>query len=239
LTNCLLRDNDAGEGGAVYAAYGGPLLVNCLLEGNSATTGQGGAYFGFASNGIAYSSTLVGNTAAQGGGAAFGLQTMLNCIAWDNVPDQVVGASVVSYSCVQGGHPGTGNFGADPEFADASGGDYHILPGSPCIDHGGNALLPGDVADIDGDLVYAEPTPLDLDLNARVSNATVDVGAYETCRSDADLDGDGAVNIVDLLLLFMAWDTAPGGPPDLDGDGTVGVTDLLLLLTAWGPCAPP
>ncbi len=238
LTNCVLRDNDAVEGGAVYAAYGGPVIINCLLEGNTAT-GKGGAFFGFASNGAAYISTLAGNNAADDGGGTFGLQTMLNCIAWDNVPNQVVGASLVSYSCVQGGHAGTGNFGADPAFADAAGGDYHVLPGSPCIDHGGNALLPGDIADIDGDLVYGEPTPLDLDLKVRIFNATVDVGAYESCQSDADLNGDGAVNIVDLFLLFLAWASAPGGPPDLDGDGTVGVTDLLLLLTAWGSCTPP
>ena len=44
-----------------------------------------------------------------------------------------------------------GNIDADPLFADAAGGDYSLLAGSPCIDSGDNALLPPDVADLDGD----------------------------------------------------------------------------------------
>ena len=51
----------------------------------------------------------------------------------------------------------------------------------------------------------------------------------------ADLDGDCAVGIVDLLERLEAWGTDPGGPPDLDGD--VGIVDFLELLAVWGPCA--
>ena len=52
-----------------------------------------------------------------------------------------------------------------------------------------------------------------------------------------DLDGSGAVGILDLLALLAVWGTDPGGPPDFDGDGTVGILDLLALLANWGPCA--
>ena len=55
----------------------------------------------------------------------------------------------------------------------------------------------------------------------------------------ADLDGDGAVAVPDLLALLAAWGTDPGGPPDLDGDGAVAVPDLLALLASWGPCVIP
>ncbi len=51
-----------------------------------------------------------------------------------------------------------------------------------------------------------------------------------------DLDGTGAVGILDLLALLPAWGTDPVGPPDFDGDGTVGILDLLILLANWGPC---
>ncbi len=51
-----------------------------------------------------------------------------------------------------------------------------------------------------------------------------------------DIDGDGSVNVPDLLALLAAWGTDPGGPPDFDGDGTVAVPDLLALLAAWGQC---
>ena len=54
----------------------------------------------------------------------------------------------------------------------------------------------------------------------------------------ADLNQDGIVGIVDLLILLAAWGPCPDPPEpcpaDLDGDGTVGIFDLLTLLGAWG-----
>jgi hypothetical protein len=54
-----------------------------------------------------------------------------------------------------------------------------------------------------------------------------------------DLDGDGTVDVSDLLMLLAAFGPcADGGacPGDVDGDGTVGVTDLLALIQRFGPC---
>ena len=53
-----------------------------------------------------------------------------------------------------------------------------------------------------------------------------------------DLDGDGSVGIVDLLLLLDAWGPCPERCPpfftgDLDGDCAVGIVDFLLLLANW------
>jgi subtilisin family serine protease len=52
----------------------------------------------------------------------------------------------------------------------------------------------------------------------------------------ADLNGDGEVDVLDLLDLLDAWGANPGHPADLNGDGEVDVLDLLELLDAWGPC---
>ncbi len=58
----------------------------------------------------------------------------------------------------------------------------------------------------------------------------------------ADLNGDGTVGIIDVLLLLAAW-TGPNEtcccPEDLNGDEHVVITDLLILLAAWGPCPEP
>jgi hypothetical protein len=51
-----------------------------------------------------------------------------------------------------------------------------------------------------------------------------------------DLNGDGAVDVLDLLVLLDAWGPCSGCAADLNGDGDVDVLDLLLLLDAWGPC---
>jgi hypothetical protein len=52
----------------------------------------------------------------------------------------------------------------------------------------------------------------------------------------ADVSGDGAVDIVDLLQVLAAWGDCPGCVEDLIGDDVVDIVDLLDLLAAWGPC---
>ena len=52
---------------------------------------------------------------------------------------------------------------------------------------------------------------------------------------DADLDGDDAVGVADLLILLGSWGPCEGCPADIDNDGIVGVSDLLFMLSSWGP----
>lgn len=52
-----------------------------------------------------------------------------------------------------------------------------------------------------------------------------------------DLNGDGVVDVSDLLLLLAAWGPCPpeeSCDADLNNDGSVDVSDLLLLLGNWG-----
>jgi hypothetical protein len=51
----------------------------------------------------------------------------------------------------------------------------------------------------------------------------------------ADTNGDGVVDVLDLLDVLAVWG-ATGGPQDINGDGIVNVLDLLEVLGAWGPC---
>jgi hypothetical protein len=66
-----------------------------------------------------------------------------------------------------------------------------------------------------------------------VRDISVDVGVGLT----GDLNGDGSVDVTDLLELLAAWGPCPDPPADcpadLNGDGTVGVIDLLMLLGNW------
>ena len=84
------------------------------------------------------------------------------------------------------------------------------------------------------------PVYIDYDYASKVCRAVcgwlVDQAVLIEVTCAGDVNGDGAVNVPDLLTLLAAWGTDPGGPPDFDGDGLVAVPDLLLLLAAWGPC---
>ncbi|MHC4948140.1 MAG: S8 family serine peptidase, partial [Planctomycetota bacterium] len=48
-----------------------------------------------------------------------------------------------------------------------------------------------------------------------------------------DVNGDGVVDVSDLLDVLAAWGPCPGCPEDTNGDGVVDVTDLLQVLADW------
>ncbi len=52
----------------------------------------------------------------------------------------------------------------------------------------------------------------------------------------ADLNGDGVVDVSDLLMLLSDWGPCDGCDSDLNEDGNVDVSDLLILLSEWGAC---
>ncbi len=51
-----------------------------------------------------------------------------------------------------------------------------------------------------------------------------------------DLNGDGVVNVLDLIELVMSFGPCEGCPADFDDDGFVNVLDLIALLLNFGPC---
>ncbi|MCH7849630.1 MAG: ASPIC/UnbV domain-containing protein [Planctomycetes bacterium] len=53
---------------------------------------------------------------------------------------------------------------------------------------------------------------------------------------NADLDGDGAVGVKDLLILLGVWGPCKDCPADFNRNDAVGVSDLLALLANWGAC---
>ena len=61
-------------------------------------------------------------------------------------------------------------------------------------------------------------------------------GAIAVNLAAGDLNGDGVVDVSDLLILLGAWGPCSGGScdADLNDDGTVDVSDLLALLANWG-----
>lgn len=62
-------------------------------------------------------------------------------------------------------------------------------------------------------------------------------GAPPPPPNPVDLNGDGQINVADMLLLIEAWGVCPTGAPgcsgDLDANGIVNVADLLNLIAAW------
>ncbi len=66
-------------------------------------------------------------------------------------------------------------------------------------------------------------------------------GALTTCNNidcsscTEDINGDGQINVSDLLVVVSFWGTSNSGA-DIDGSGTVDMPDLLAIIGSWGNC---
>jgi len=84
--------------------------------------------------------------------------TLRNCCVYGNAAYDFSGLTDPTGS--------SGNISADPGFADPRYGDWHIQPGSPCVDAGDDSVVPPDWLDIDG--------------QSRIQGSHVDMGADES-----------------------------------------------------------
>lgn len=88
-------------------------------------------------NGHAMGVLCLEDAGAPGSGGA--TAAVVNTIVWGCATTIQADASstiAVTYSDVEGGYPGAGNFDLDPAFVDVSGEDFHIQDTSPCRDRG-------------------------------------------------------------------------------------------------------
>ena len=197
-----------------------------------ATTGSGNSYGGGA--GIAFvagtvtvtNCTIASSTSVHGRGGLYTFLsaapvTVRNCIVWDNAGTQIDGSGLtVTYSNVQGGYAGTGTFNIDPSLT----ADYHLSEATVCVNAGDPAYAPADERDVDN--------------QPRVIRTCVDIGADEWTWA-ADANGDGAVDVADLLYLVAAFGTVRGEAAydprcDFNHDGSVNVVEVLDMVYTFG-----
>lgn len=62
------------------------------------------------------------------------------------------------------------------------------------------------------------------------------LGFVDTPTCAADMNGDGAVNGIDMGLMLGRWGECAGCSEDLDGDGLVNGVDMGVMLGSWGEC---
>jgi hypothetical protein len=192
IVNNLIMGNigQDGAGGIGFWYNCFSLAFNNIISLNSAPIG-GGVYVFFKSSPTFSNNSIIGNSAEQGGGV-FCLNEshpdFVNTILWENTAS-IEGSEIwigtyngegssltIDYSDVMGGkdaafvEPGStlnwglGMIDADPLFAEAVNGDFHLTFNSPCRDSGDNSAVT-ELYDFEGD--------------PRISYGTVDMGADE------------------------------------------------------------
>lgn len=185
MDNIISHNRAEVEGGGVAAHDNAPPFIGNLIFRNT-TAGRGGGIYLQSAPSVLTNNTIAWNTATLAGGicAYHGSApiTVSNSIIWGNSsttgPQQILagGSSMIlSYSCYPAGsgeidgavRPRKGCLHRNPDFRDATRGDYHLKKTSPCINAGNNS--------------YWENSFIsqDLDGRRRVTGGTIDMGVYE------------------------------------------------------------
>ena len=140
------------------------------------------------------------------------------------------------------------NTGYWPEAGDSRARTYHwlsALEGLGQVDTDVIGDAPHSAVFINGQTrTYVAYNPDDVDAQVTFSDGqTLCVPAGEQrhahtnqdgdCLLMEDVNGDGIVNVNDLLIMLGDWGPCEGCPSDVDADGVVTVDDVLALLTAW------
>ncbi|MCP4607607.1 MAG: hypothetical protein GY845_02670 [Planctomycetes bacterium] len=144
MTYCMFIANSGFTyGGGMYNMRSSLILNNCVASANRAYS-YGGVMSNNNSDLAMTNCTLTGNSAPHGNSLAFNSKAqrgrsaaeLINCILWDEDDGNAIwnndqSTVTVSYSNIQGGWFGEGNFDADPFFAEpgywADANDQNII----------------------------------------------------------------------------------------------------------------
>jgi len=112
-------------------------------------------------------------------------------------------------------------------------GNNLLFANDATYDEGLNPILVAK-GDIDGD-VHDDLVSISQAIAFR-GGTIASINLRVVCA--ADFDGNGFINVLDLLQIIAAWGDIGTTPEDLNGDEIVNIHDLLVLISAWGACSP-
>jgi parallel beta-helix repeat protein/predicted outer membrane repeat protein len=243
VANCLVIGNFTGHrGGGLYACQSSPTVVNCTVIGNKSL--QGGGVGAFNQSNPHIINCIVRNNIAPDGNQLALINT-LRVWSWQEITEMTVSHSNIEQGqtgvCVDPNmilHWQQGNIASEPNFVDLGYwndtntpfdanddyyviGNYHLLPGSVCINAGENNSVPAELI-------------TDIDSEPRIFDGTVDMGADEFIGNIADFNNDGIVDFADLFVYSQYWlSEVEDLPADFVNDGFIDFADFAVFAENW------
>ncbi len=194
---------------------------NVVLDGFTITNGYAAIGAGILIQGANPTITnclVVHNVADDGAGIACesGAPMISNCNIHDNEAVEFGGGLY----CGSGGYPIVSSCEIATNSAGVTGGGVHVLAGG-VVTIGETTICDNLPNQISGP--YS-------DEGGNSISATCEAG----CNADV-AGNDQVVDGADLDVILSLWNQEVDAI-DIDGDGIIGIMDLLMLLEAWGPC---
>lgn len=187
---CIVSGNVVSEdGGGVINFDSSPNFINSVILGNIAEN-NGGGMINFSST-----STITNSIIWNNESNSLTTSTASSIVNADGSNSNISSSLIANSGGTTNWQPAIGldlgnNIDTDPLFltpVDLNAptpnltGDLRLQANSPAIDIGDNTVMPQDIFDIDQDGDTGEPTP-DLDLQNRIQNGTIDLGAFEAMQ---------------------------------------------------------
>ncbi|MDR1383866.1 MAG: hypothetical protein LBJ67_08495, partial [Planctomycetaceae bacterium] len=182
IINSVITGNTAARGGGIHAELGNnstAVITNSLIAKNTSNEGSGIAFFSNENTQLILNNTTVAdNTGSYGIFSPYAMIVLKNSLVANQFAADVYGQVDAAYSLIANGEGisfvqndhniiGTPEYPIDPLFANREAGFYLLLPNSPAVNTGNNALIPAGIT-------------TDLNGNARIVGNAVDIGAYES-----------------------------------------------------------
>ena len=230
LLNCRFESCRADFGGAAYLYYTTLNAQGCTFTNNNSKD-DGGALMCFRTNGEVSASSFTGNRC--------GIQSTSSGSAIKVVGGRTAYSTFTMEGCTITGAP-TNNFGsAVQQYEDELGvpGVLRLVgttvTGNTTSDSASGLRVSGGMQSciLSGNTTICNNTPVNVEGPYAIDgNATV-------CDCNADLNGDGRIDAIDISTLLGNWGlTLPSGDGDANHDGVVNAVDLTLVLDGWGLC---
>ena len=62
------------------------------------------------------------------------------------------------------------------------------------------------------------------------------IGAGSSCECSGDVDGNGRVDVDDIIDVITSWGDTGNSLADVNNDNVVDATDLVIVLAGYGSC---
>ena len=252
--NCTFENNTAGtNGGGAHCSNGAPTFNTCRFISNTASRGAGVNTFRSA---VTFNECLfVGNQASAWGGGIYSYGTsssgtallLSDCTFEDNT--SISGAGIY---CNDASHVVSDCIFLHNIANDAGGGMFNNHSSNPIITNcsfrlnealtdtgGGIRSVNGSNPGI-GDSYFCSNYHNGGNIGGNIWGSYDDLGGNEELEQcpvcQGDVDGNGIVDVTDIIAMISAWGCTTCGAEDVNGDGIVEVNDIVILIGNWGPC---